>query len=259
MKRKRLFWCLMIGQPVLAAIVGLAVFAIAITASASPGAMHNCPQEGKWAVSVWKSINGTSADEAFAACGEGSVLAAYWLDPDTQGWLRWFPDRPDLSTLTSLDRWQGVIALGGTRAAASPTPAPPAPTPTPESTALRTPEPTAVLSPIPTPTPTPSPTPMPSYHYSFSGDGAVGVGCFYLRLGTVSVSYSCEPMACCPTFDILIARLISGQTSPLHEEHLVANIECPSEGTTSFEIGLAGPWCLQVEPGSGSWTITIEQ
>jgi hypothetical protein len=39
------------------------------------------------------------------------VTAAYYLDPETQGWSRWLADRPDISTLTGPDHMQGVLAL----------------------------------------------------------------------------------------------------------------------------------------------------
>jgi hypothetical protein len=40
------------------------------------------------------------------------VAAAYWIDPQTQEWLRYFDGRPELTSLTSLDNMQGVLALG---------------------------------------------------------------------------------------------------------------------------------------------------
>ena len=104
------------------------------------GTMHNCPQPGKWAIAVWGGDDGTDAGEAFATCGEGAMIAAYDLDPQTQGWSRWFADQPGISTLSTLDNMHGVSDLGG------------APTPTP------TPTPT----PIPTPTPPPTPSPEPT-------------------------------------------------------------------------------------------------
>lgn len=197
MKRGKLFWCLVLGQPVLAAVVGLAVFAIAATTSGFPGDLHNCPQEGKWAISVWKGIRGTDADEAFASCGEGAVAAAYHLDPDSQGWLRWFPGQLDVSNLASLDRWQGVFTLGGIQAVTTSTIVPP--TPTPEPTVPRTPppEPTAIPSPTPTPspiptaTPTPTPTSTPTTQV-FSGDGDGRVGPFPLTQGYAVFSFTYE-------------------------------------------------------------------
>jgi dipeptidyl aminopeptidase/acylaminoacyl peptidase len=86
--------------------------------SAQEDAMQNCPQPGKWAISVWSGDDDTDIEQAFATCGEGSVAVAYSIDPQTQVWSRWFADRPELSNLETLDDMQGVIALG----AITPTP-----------------------------------------------------------------------------------------------------------------------------------------
>jgi hypothetical protein len=91
---------------------------------ADDATMHNCPQPSRWAVVVWGGDDGTNADQAFATCGEGAVVAAYDLDPQTQGWLRWFADQPGISTLSTLNKWQGVIALGGAAVALPPEPSP---------------------------------------------------------------------------------------------------------------------------------------
>jgi len=97
--------------------------------------MHNCPQAGKWAISAWSGQDGTDIDEALDTCGEGVVAVAYYIDTQTQGWVRWFAGRPEMTTLSTLGNMQGIIALG---AAGAPTPSPtpaatatPAPTPTP--------------------------------------------------------------------------------------------------------------------------------
>lgn len=119
------------------------LLAAGVTA-AEPGALSqvmNCPQPGKWATSVWSGEDGRPIEEALATCSESSVAAVYWLDPDTQGWLRYFSGRPELATLTALNNLQGFIALGSASAA----------TPTPATT------PTPVATGTPTPTPTPSP------------------------------------------------------------------------------------------------------
>ena len=83
----------------------------ALASTAEQSTMHNCPQADEWAISVWDGPDGTDATEALDTCGEGAVGVAYYLDPDTQGWSRWFRDRPDISTLHTLDNMQGVIAL----------------------------------------------------------------------------------------------------------------------------------------------------
>ncbi len=116
------------------------VWAIEVGSSeAQQDAMQNCPQPDKWAISVWSGDDGTDAEQAFATCGEGGVTVAYSIDPDTRVWSRWFAGRPQISTLSTVDNLQGVIALGGAEAAVTPTP-----TPTPTPTLTATPSPTAV-------------------------------------------------------------------------------------------------------------------
>lgn len=122
---------------------------------ADDATMHNCPQPNRWAIAVWGGQDGTNAEQAFATCGEGAVVAAYDLDPQTQGWWRWFADQPAISTLSTLDMWQGVVALGGAEVPASPTPA---------------------LSVTPTPMPTATPTPTPAGPATTFGDGTHVVG-----------------------------------------------------------------------------------
>jgi hypothetical protein len=101
---------------------------LASSAEAQQGTMHNCPLPGKWAIAVWDG-SATETGQALLACGDGAVVAAYDLNPQTQVWSRWFAGRPEMSTLETLDSMQGVIALGGLP---SPTPTPaPTPTPTP--------------------------------------------------------------------------------------------------------------------------------
>jgi len=53
------------------------------------------------------------------------VEVAYYLDPQTGSWLRWFPGRADISNLATLNNLQGIIALGSPSASpAAPTAAP---------------------------------------------------------------------------------------------------------------------------------------
>jgi hypothetical protein len=98
------------------------------SSEAQQGAMQNCPQAGKWAISVWSGDDGIGAEQAFATCDDAGVAAAYTIDPETQAWSRWFADRPDISTLTAPNDMQGVLALGAF-------------------------EPTPTMTPIPSPTP----------------------------------------------------------------------------------------------------------
>jgi hypothetical protein len=96
------------------------------TPGVGEAAMHNCPQAGKWAISVWDGPDGTETGEALATCGEVTVDFAYYLDPGTNGWLGYFEGRPEVSKLLTLENMQGIIAHG---AMAAPVPTP-APTPT---------------------------------------------------------------------------------------------------------------------------------
>jgi beta-lactamase superfamily II metal-dependent hydrolase len=113
--------------------LGLAILALAFAADpsdAQQGTMHGCPQPGKWSLAVWSGGDGVPTQDALATCSGVTVDAAYWLDPQTQGWLRYFRGLPELTSLDALGNLQGVLALGG-GAAVSPT-ATPSPSPTPE-------------------------------------------------------------------------------------------------------------------------------
>jgi len=123
-----------------ALVLGLLTLALAIgpgSSEADQGAMHNCPQPNKWAISVWDGADGTDTSEALATCGEGAVDFAYYIDPDTQGWLRYFAARADISNLLTLSNMQGVLAHGGPPPSPTPTPTP---TPTEETGYLPPPQ-----------------------------------------------------------------------------------------------------------------------
>jgi protein-disulfide isomerase len=96
--------------------------AAAPPAVAPPGGsafqLHNCPQPGKWAISTWDGPNGTPTGQALATCPT-SVVAAYALDPQTQGWLRYFDGRPEINNLATIDGMRGMLTLGGTAAPAA--------------------------------------------------------------------------------------------------------------------------------------------
>jgi hypothetical protein len=83
------------------------------TPPSGPGQLANCPQPNKWAISVWNGPDDVDTETALATCSDTPVAAAYWLDPSSQGWLRYFQGRPEISNLPMLDNLQGVIALGG--------------------------------------------------------------------------------------------------------------------------------------------------
>jgi hypothetical protein len=87
---------------------------------------------------VWNGPDDVDTQTALATCPDTSIGAAYWLDPGTQKWLRYFEGRTDISDLLTLDYMQGIIVLGGA-AALTPTPTP---TATPTATPAATPSPT---------------------------------------------------------------------------------------------------------------------
>jgi len=80
------------------------------TPTPTPGRMVGCPAAGLWSLAVWSGGDDTPTGEALATCAP--VEAAYWLDPETQGWLRYFAGRPELNSLPTLDNLQAVLALG---------------------------------------------------------------------------------------------------------------------------------------------------
>ena len=80
----------LLGGTIVLAVLTL-VWAIGAGSSeAQQDGMHNCPQAGKWAISVWDGQDGSETGEALATCGEGAVDFAYYLDPETNGWLGYF-------------------------------------------------------------------------------------------------------------------------------------------------------------------------
>ena len=78
----------------------------------------NCPQSGKWAISTWDGPSDTAIAEAVGTCPDTSVVAVYWLDPQTQAWLRYVAGRPEISNLTTVDKMQGILTFGGSTAPA---------------------------------------------------------------------------------------------------------------------------------------------
>jgi hypothetical protein len=133
--------------------LGLVALAWAIDAGSSQaqqGTMHNCPQAGKWAISVWEGDDATDTGQALARCSTGAVDFAYYLDPATNNWQAYFEGQPLISKLLTLDNMQGVLAHGAVGA--------PVATATPIAQASPTPTPTPAATATPTPEATPSPT-----------------------------------------------------------------------------------------------------
>jgi hypothetical protein len=118
---------LIVGAMLALGLVALVWTVGAGSSEAQQGAMQNCPQPGKWAISVWSGDDAVDTGQALATCAAG-VDAAYYIDPQTQAWQRWFAGRPEVTNLNTLDDVQGVVALGSMGAA------PPTATPTPTST-----------------------------------------------------------------------------------------------------------------------------
>jgi len=78
----------------LIAVIALASLAASWASSSSPteaqaGTMYNCPQAGKWAISVWSGER-TNTAEALDTCGAGAVDAAYYIQPLIQTWQVYF-------------------------------------------------------------------------------------------------------------------------------------------------------------------------
>lgn len=102
----------MAGGAFAAALVALAWAGDPGASDAHQSALHNCPQPGKWAISVWSGEDGIDTGQALATCGVGAVDFVYCIEPNTQTWLRYFVERTDISNLLTLDDMQGVIAHG---------------------------------------------------------------------------------------------------------------------------------------------------
>jgi len=139
-------------------LLGLGItFLLLVFASVSAeGQLTNCPLPGKWSVAVWSGADDVPTGDALATCPGVVVDAAYWLDPQTQGWLRHFPAHPEFTSLHSLDNLQGILTLGATSA--------PTATPTP----TLSPSPTLTATPTPSSSPTPE---MLKVHFIDVGQG----------------------------------------------------------------------------------------
>ncbi len=165
------------GFLALAAALAAAVLTGVTTSSGEQsGKMSTCPLAGKWAFSTWQGPDATAVEQALGTCGTDAVDAAYWVDPQTQTWLRYFGGRPEISNLTSIDNMQAVLALGSTNAPATPTP-PPSPVSSPTATAVST--------------GTPSPTTVPLTSEEYVGEGDFGLD---IRLTVCDDGTCLEPL-----------------------------------------------------------------
>ncbi|UCH87551.1 MAG: hypothetical protein JSU97_03990 [Dehalococcoidia bacterium] len=82
------------------------------------GSLTVCPGPGKWAISVWTGDDSAAAEDALASCAD--IRASYWLNPDSQLFLRNFgAERPELNTLLSIDNLQALFVQGGPTAPAA--------------------------------------------------------------------------------------------------------------------------------------------
>lgn len=248
-------WRLIFGLLALAIVVPLGV---AFITEAGQDTMRNCPPQDKWAISVWDGPTGVYTGEAMATCG--GVRAVYSLDPETQAWQRWFPERPELSNIDTLDALQGMFVLGsvgvstGTltatstpekTATAAPTPTEsPSPTPvvtaTPIITPAASPLPSATASPSATPVPTQTQTPAPTLQF-FSGDGDGSVGPFPLWQGWAVFSFTYEGM------------FYAGLYDPAGDQ-----IEWFRGGEKRVAIPATAAYTMEIQ-AQRPWTITVRQ
>lgn len=60
--------------------------------------MYDCPRPDRWAISVWAGDPSAAIEQALATCST-EVAAAYWIDPYSQTWRRYFAAKPDISDL----------------------------------------------------------------------------------------------------------------------------------------------------------------
>jgi uncharacterized protein YkwD len=84
-----------------------------LVSPASSGTIVGCPAAGRWSMAVWNGSDDTPTGDALATCAGAPVAAAYWLDPQSQGWLRFLNGYPQFTNLTTLDNLQAVMLLGG--------------------------------------------------------------------------------------------------------------------------------------------------
>lgn len=197
-----------------------------------------------------------------ATCG--GVRAVYSLDRETQEWQRWFPERPELSNMDTLDALQGMFVLGSVGVPTETLTA----TPTPEKTAAPTQSPSPLAMPVvtmtpvatptasPLPTASPSATPLPSATavptptqtsvpgptlQFFNGDGDGSVGPFSLWQGWATFSFTYEGMFYAGLYD-----------------EAGDQIEWFRGGEKRVAIPAAADYTMEVQ-AQRPWTITVMQ
>ncbi|UCH87279.1 MAG: DUF11 domain-containing protein [Dehalococcoidia bacterium] len=82
------------------------------TATPTAGQLLDCPLAGKWAMSVWDGLDDTATGTALDTCAGVTISAAYALDRVTNTWYRYFPGRPDINNLLTLDDMQAIFTFG---------------------------------------------------------------------------------------------------------------------------------------------------
>jgi hypothetical protein len=79
-----------------------------MTVADPPGTERTLDWGVGWQNEGWTGADGTAPEDVFA-CAAGSYAAAYRLVGG--GWERYFPDRPDISTMGSLDKYDAFLIL----------------------------------------------------------------------------------------------------------------------------------------------------
>jgi hypothetical protein len=74
----------------------------------APGSERTLDWGVGWQNEGWTGADGTAPQDAFA-CADGSYAAAYRLV--SGGWERYFPDRPELSTMEPLNKYDAFLML----------------------------------------------------------------------------------------------------------------------------------------------------
>jgi len=110
------FWTVDFGDSLTASLMGahtpMSTLTQTLSPTPAPGHMVGCPAADKWSLAVWTGGDDTPTGEALATCGAGTVDFTYYIDPDTQDWVRYFVGRTEISDLLALDNMQGFFAHG---------------------------------------------------------------------------------------------------------------------------------------------------